>query len=34
MMNHSIIDFVRNPYLIFNWMAAKHLMDWMDDKTF
>lgn len=34
MMNHSIIDFVRNPYLIFNWIAAKHLMDWMDDKTF
>lgn len=33
-MNHSFIDFVRNPYLIFNWMAARHMMDWMDDKPY
>lgn len=33
-MNHKLSDYLHNPYLVFNWLAAKHLMDWMDDKTY
>lgn len=33
-MNHKVSDYLHNPYLVFNWLASKHLMDWMDDKTY
>lgn len=33
-MNHKLSDYLHNPYLVFNWLASKHLMDWMDDETY
>ncbi len=33
-MNHKITDFIRNPFLIFNWLGAKGLLDWMDDRNY
>lgn len=28
------LKFIKNPFCVFNWLAAKHLMDWMDDVTY
>lgn len=33
-MNHKITDFIRNPFLIFNWLGAKGLLDWMNDRSY
>lgn len=33
-MNQRLLKYIHNPYKIFNWMAARHLLTWMDDKTY
>lgn len=33
-MNHKATDFIRNPFLIFNWLGAKGLLNWMGDEAY
>lgn len=33
-MNQRLVKVIKNPYKVFNWLAAHHLLNWMDDKTY
>ena len=33
-MNQRLVKVIKNPYKVFNWLAAHHLLNWMDDMTY